>query len=423
MERRYEERKRELVEQAKIHPAVSRGALERLARFAEPFLSLLPRKEHRGNARTYVEGLMSDIERKNIESIAYRYDQDRMNLQRFIGWGAWDHAPLLRELARQVGEQIGEADGVIVFDPSGFKKCGAESVGVARQYLGRLGKVDNGQIAVYLGYASRREHALVDTRLFLPKEWARERKRRKKAGVPKAIRYRTRHELALEMLRDKGDLLPHGWIAGDDEMGRSTWFRRELRELSERYLLNVPSNTNIRDLDAPAPSYAGRGAPSKRPFERVDHWAAALPHDAWTRVDVRDGEKGPLEVEIVTTRVVARTERQGAVEELLVVTRSLDENGKGKYDYSLSNAPPETPRDELARVVKAEHRIEDCLRRAKSQAGLADYEVRTWTGWHHHQALSLIATWFLTRETRRGEKMDPGAHGPADPNHPGVAVA
>lgn len=425
MERRFEARKQELVDDAKIKSTVFNGAMDRLVQFAQPFIELLPRSEHKEHAQTYIGGLMSDLKQKNIESIAYRYDQDRMNLQRFIGWGSWDHAPLMQELARQVGTELGESDGVIVFDPSGFKKSGRDSVGVQRQWLGRIGKVDNGQVAVYMGYASRKEHALVGTRLYLPKEWARDRKRRKKCGVPKEIRFRTRHELALEMLHEEGTVLPHGWIAGDDEMGRSTRFRRDLRALGEQYLLNVPSNTGIRDLAGKRPPYGGHGARPKRPFERVDQWAAALPESAWTRVDVRDGEKGPLVVHIVKTRVVARTERKhrGATEELLVVTRSEEEHGKVKLDYSLSNAPVETPLEELARVVKAEHRIEDCIERAKGEAGLANYEVRNWTGWYHHQVLSLMATWFLIREKQRGKKMDAGHHGLADPNRPCVAAA
>ena len=131
------------------------------------------------------------------------------------------------------------------------------------------------------------------------------------------------------------------------------------------------------------------------------------------RIDVRDGEKGPLVLEMVKTRVMARTERgcRDAAEELLVVTRSVDECGNVKYDYYLSNGPADTPLDELARVVKAEHRIEDCLKRAKSEAGLCDYEVRTWAGWYHHQTFSLIALWFLILETRRGKKVYTGADG------------
>ena len=350
---------------------------------------------------------MSDLKRKNIESIAYGHDQDRRGLQRFIGSVPWDHRPLLEELARQVGSELGEDDGVIVLDSSGHRKCGNDSVGVQRQWLGRLGKVDNGQVGIYMGYASRKEHALVDTRLYLPKQWAKDKARRKRCGVPKNIRYQTRHELALDMLNNSGKYLPHAWIAGDDEMGRSSHFRRDLRALGEPYLLAVPSNTSIRDLDGLRPLYGGRGQPPKRAFQRVDRWRDSLPDDAWAQVDVRNVEKGPLVLEIVKRRVVARTERSwyDPVEELLIVTRSADESGKIKYDYHLSSANPDTSLDELARVVKAAHRVEDDLKRAKSEAGLSDYEVRTWAGWYHHQTLSLIATWFLILEARRGGKI------------------
>jgi len=266
---------------------------------------------------------------------------------------------------------------------------------------------------------------LADVRLYFPKEWAQDKTRRKKCGVPKKIRSQTRQELALEMLRHNGKYLPHAWIAGDDEMGRSSRFRRDLRDGGERYLLAVPSNSNIRDLASTPSAYAGRGPRPQPPFQRVDRWREALPEKAWTGIDVRDGEKGPLVLEIAATRVRARTERgrDAGAEELLVVTRSPDENGKIKYDYYLSNAPARTPLKELARVVKAEHRVEDALKRAKSEAGLSDYEVRTWAGWYHHQILSLIATWFLIRETRRGKKIHAGDDCAPDSRVVGSAVA
>ena len=416
MERRFEVRKRQLLAECRVAPEVFDAMMERLEDFAQPFVHSLWRSEQKQHAQTYLSGLLSDLQRKNAESIAYRFDQERRGLQRFIGPSPWDHQPLMRELARQVGKEIGQADGVVVFDPSGFQKKGDDSVGVARQWLGRLGKVENCQVGIYMGYASRQGHALVDLRLYLPEEWAKDKTRREACGVPKEIRFRTRQELALEMLADKGDLLPHAWVAGDDEMGRSTRFRRELRALDERYLLAVPSNTNIRDLEGESPPYRGRGPRPKPPFQRVDRWAVSLEEDAWTRLDVRDGEKRPMVVEIAKSRVVARTERSrtDAVEELLVVMRSVGEDGDVQHGYYLSNADPQTPLEELARVAKMEHRIEESIQRAKSEAGLADYEVRCWAGWHHHQALSLIATWFLALEASRGKKVDTGDHGSAD---------
>lgn len=416
MEARYEVRKQELLDECKVGPEIFAELTARLETFMAPFLESFCRRELHGHTRTYLRGLLSDLDHKNVESIAYRFGQDRLPLQRFIGWAEWDDAPLRTELVRQLGEQLGEADGVIVFDPSGFPKSGTESVGVARQWCGRLGKVENCQVAVYMGYVSRTEHALVDTRLYLPREWTQDKARCAKAGVPKdRRRHRTRHQLCLEMLDEHGLLLPHSWIAGDDELGRVYWFRRRLHTRGERYMLAIPSNILIRDLDSQSPAYSGHGRYPKRPWQRVDQWAGK--QDNWTPIDVRDGSKGPHLVEIVKRRVVARTpQRQEGHPEVLLVIRYRDRDNQAvvKVDYYLSNGRPETPLAEFARVAKAEHRIEECLERGKSEAGLADYEVRNWTGWHHHQTLSLLATWFLVTETRRGKKMDTIDHAAAD---------
>jgi SRSO17 transposase len=416
MERRFQIRLDELKASAVVDPEVFADVLSRLKTFVQPFARLLQRSEQAKHAETYVAGLVSPLDRKNVEAIAYFHDDDRMELQRFIGQSPWDHRPLLTELAQEVGTELGEADSVLVFDPSAFPKKGRESVGVQRQWCSRLGKVENCQVGVYLAYVARDEHALVDVRLYLPAEWAKDKKRRKKAGVPKEIRFRTRHELALEMLRANGPLLPHAWVAGDDEMGRSTRFRRDLRDMREPYLLAVPSNTLVRDLDAQPPPYAGRGRRPQVPFGRVERWCGKLPEGAWTTLEVRDGAKGPLCVEAVKARVQAKTDqRRAGPEETLFVVRERQADGSWKHDYYLSNAALPTPLAEFARVAKAEHRIEECFQRAKSEAGLAHYEVRTWEGWHHHQTLSLMATWFLTQEARRGKKMDPGDYRSPDP--------
>lgn len=189
MDRRFAVRKAAMLAECEVSPQVFSGVTERLAKFVEPFAALLSRAEQRTHAADYVTGLMSDLERKNVESIAYRHDQDRAPLQHFIGCAVWDHRPLLMELARQVGEDLGEEDGVIVFDPSGFPKRGKQSVGVARQWCGRLGKVDNCQVAVYMAYVSRLDQVLVNTRLYLPREWTGDSARRKAAGVPKKVRF------------------------------------------------------------------------------------------------------------------------------------------------------------------------------------------------------------------------------------------
>lgn len=423
MGQRYEVRKGELLAGCEVKPELFEGVRERLRKFVEPFAERLRRVEQRRYALQYVEGLLSDLESKNAEGIAYLHGLDRKTMQHFIGESPWDTAPLVDELARQVGGEIGEEDGVIVIDPSAHEKKGGESVGVKRQWNGRLGKVDNCQVGIYLGYASRKEHALVDERLFLPEEWAKGARRRRKCGVPEEVRFRTRHELALEQLREHRKRLPHAWVAGDDEMGRPAWFRASLRGMREQYLLGAPANTTVRDLQGRAPRWSGTGRRPKRPLEQMKAWAAHRPASAWTEIEVRQGEKGPIVVECLKRRVQARTdERRIGPEELLFVTR--ERTGETvRHDYYLGDAPPETPLKELARVAKAEHRIEECLERAKGEAGLSDYEVRTWAGWHHHQVLALMAVWFLTRHTSWGKKADAGDHGPAGQDRDRVAAA
>ena len=410
MDRRYEARLADMLSQAQVSPDLVDGLLERLDVFISPFAATLTEPEQQRHAAEYVTGLLSKLEHKTGEGIAYLHDQERQGIQKFIGHVAWDHQPLLTILARQVGEELGEKEGVIVFDPSGFPKKGTKSVGVARQWCGRLGKVENCQVGVYMAYASRKEHAITNVRLYLPEEWAKDRARRNEAGVPRSIKFQTRHELALAMLDEQGSLLPHAWVAGDDEMGRPASFRQALRDRGERYLLAVPSNTTIRDLEATPPEYAGRGRPPKSPFVRVDRWCAALPESAWTRLDVRDGEKGPLVVDAVKRRVQSRAPSRGAgPEEVLFITRERQADGTLKHDYYLSNGESGTPLLEFGRVAKLAHRIEECLERGKGEAGLADYQVRNWIAWHHHQTLSLLAAWFLNQETRRGKNPDTGA--------------
>ena len=414
MERRFQVRLDELREDAQVPPRLLDDLLPRLETFLQPFVVALETPERRTNAQQYVQGLLADLKSKDVESIAYLHDRERQGLQKFMGQTDWDHRPPVDELVRQIADQLGQSDGVLICDPSAFAKKGTASVGVQRQWCGRLGKIENCQVGLYLGYSSGRGEALADFRLYLPKEWARRKRRRKKAGVPEDIRFRTRHELFLEMLDERGPQLPHAWISGDDEMGRCSWFREQLRTREECYLLAVPCNTLVRDLKTPTPPSNGPGRQRRVPLTRVDQWCAALPATAWQSIEVRDAEHGPVVVEVVWTLVQARGEgRLSDVAEWLVVFRERQGDGSWKHDYLLSNAALDTPLREFARVFKAQHRIEECLKRAKGEAGLADYQLRTWPGWHHHQTLSLLAAWFLTRETRRGKKMDPGVDGAA----------
>jgi SRSO17 transposase len=337
---------------------------------------------------------------------------------------------LITVLVGEVGERLGEPDGILAFDPSSFPKRGTHSVGVKRQWCGHRGKVDTCQVGVFMGYVCGHEHALLDFRLSLPEEWARDEPRRQACHVPKEVRYHTRHAQCLEMLDAWGDQVPHGWVTGDDELGRHTRFRHDLRERGERYVLGVPCTTTMRDLEAPLPEYAGRGRRPKAPWQSVTAWRQSLPGDVWTHLTVRDGEKGPGEIEMVRRRVQTRIERKrSGPEEWLVVTRrpladdrtlepkaspdATDQDARYRHQYYLTPTcvsevelkPPSLA--ELARVIKAGACIEASFKRGKGEVGMDEYQVRTWEGWHHHMALSLMAVWFLIGETHQGQQLTP----------------
>jgi SRSO17 transposase len=394
MDAGFSARRREIEQDAKITEGCLAGANQRLEIFLRPFGALLPRSETRENALVFVRGLLSDLHRKNTESIAYRFGRKRDALQSFIGESPWDHKPLLIELAKQTAKTIGEDDGILAFDPSGFEKDGKKSAGVARQWLGRFGKVDNGQVGTFLAYVTRKEYALVGAKLFIPQEWTDDPARCERARIPKDEYevHKTRHEHCLEMLDEQGALLPHAWVTGDDELGRSSWFRRSLRERNEQYCLAVPSDTNVRDLDN-VPEYTDSGAPPQDEFVRVDHLREQLAAVDWTEIDVCDGEKHPLKMKLAVFHVLAKTERgkhgSGDSEWLIIVGRPAGKVVK-RDDY-LSNAKSGTTWYEFARAILGSHRVEDGFRRAKSECGLAEYEVQSWTGWHHHVTLCLRA--------------------------------
>ena len=254
MAARYAFRKSPLLDACQVASARFEQVIPRLSTFMKPFVSIFQGQAADQHAKTSVCGLLSNVEHKNIASMASRLGQSRLPLQGFIGWDTWDEAPLREELRGPVARHLGQGEGVLVCAPAGLPTSGRESVGVARPWGGRLGTVENCHVALSLGSVSSKGPTLVDTRLSLPKAWTKDTARLDKAGGPKASRaYRTRHQLALEMLAEHGASLPHRWIAGDDEMGRPSWFRRRLAALDERSLLTIPSNTAIRALETPLP--------------------------------------------------------------------------------------------------------------------------------------------------------------------------
>src|SRR5262247_2318806 len=387
------QRQEALLRDCIVSPDMFNHMVDRLRDFVVPYQHALGTEASQRNVHLSLVGLLSHLDGKNAETIATFVDVERLVIQAFIGTAPWDHRPLIQVLVGQVVERLGEPDGIIAFDPSSFPKRGTHAVGVKRQWCSHRGKVDNCQVGVFMGYVSRHDHALLDFRLSLPEEWARDAQRRAECHVPPEVRYHTRHEQCLEMLDAWGEQVPHGWVTGDDELGRHTRFRHALRERSERYVLGVPCNTTVRDLEAPLPAYAGRGRPPKAPWQSVTQWRQGLDAESWTHLTVRDGEKGPVAIELVRRRVQTRLERKRTgPQEWLVVTRgpltddsmlatqasreACEQDTRYGYRYDLT--PPQTPTSELeepslaelARVIKAGGGMEASCQRGKSEAGM-----------------------------------------------------
>ena len=286
------QRREALVRDCIVSPDVFTSMVERLGDFVVPYQDALETETSQRHVHRYLQGLLSHVDRKNAEEIAALVDVERQVIQDFIGTAPWDHRPLIEVLVAQVIERLGEPDGVIAFDPSSFPKRGTHSVGVKRQWCGHRGKVDNCQVGVFMGYVSRHDHALLDFRLSLPQEWARDAQRRQACHVPEDVSYRTRPEQCLDMLDLWGAQVPHSWVVGDDELGRHTRFRYDLRERGERYVLGVPCTTTIRDLEVLFAHVSRARTTAEAPMASGDRLAESTPPGGVDAVDgARWGER------------------------------------------------------------------------------------------------------------------------------------
>jgi SRSO17 transposase len=390
----------ELLADATLTAAAVRHCQEHLTQFLQRYLPWFYRQEQRDLATLVIQGRLSGLERKTSEPIAIQAGHPRKPVQHFVGAGLWDDEAVMTELRRHVAAELGDPEAVLIVDGSSFPKKGTASCGVDRQWCGRLGKVDHCQVGVFLAYAAPGGHAPLDRRLYLPEAWAADRKRREQTHVPKEVVFQEKWRIALDLVERSGADVPHGWVAGDDEFGRATEFRAHLRLRHEGYVLDVPSNTLVREM-------AERPGGGRSPFERAEVWAARQPAGRWKTITLRAGEQGPLKVRALKRRVQTKDE-DGRVgpSETLVVLRSL--GPEGRTWYALSNARREERLARLARVHGERHRVEEVLQEGKGEVGLGHYEVRSWVGWHHHMTLALLALWFLTLERRRLGKKNPG---------------
>lgn len=375
--------------------------VEDLAKRIEPFLQrylpLFQRSEQRSNARHILEGKLSSLSRKTAEPIAHHLGVRREVLQDFLGVSPWDDQLILAEIRQHVAEVWNDPNGVLMGDGSGFPKKGEHSCGVKRQYCGRLGKVENCQIGIFLGYACRCGHTLLTHRLFLPKEWANDQQRREKTGVPEEVVYKETWQIFLDQVDECKDV-PHSWVTADAEFGRVYQCRKGLRDREERYVVDVRNDMLIRDLRATPPERKGkRGPHPKQPWQSIEAWTEEQPPTAWTRIEIRGGEKGPLLVEAAETQVQTRDGKRVGEQERLVVIRTRN-NPDAKTWSALSNAVESVPLVDVVWAHAQRYWEEAGLHDGKSEVGMAHYEVRGWRGWHHHMTMSLLALWFLDRE-------------------------
>lgn len=390
--------------------------------FLERYAPLFGRDQAQDHANRFVQGLLLGGDRRSVENIAEAIDGCVVrSLQKFIAQSPWSDADLLEELQRHVTEVLGDPDAALNVDETGFPKKGTKSVGVKRQYAGCLGRTDNCQIGVCVNYRSAAGHTLVDRRLFLPQEWADDACRREEAGVPETVVFRTKPELALEMVQQAVDGgLPFRWVTADSVYGDSPTFVQGVRALGKWYVVDTSADARVwltEPVVIPAGTKGARGRATSQPRvttkpERVDEVVARLPAKAWKRMVVGEGSQGPRWYEYAYLWVWFSEEGLPSGPERLLVRRSLEQQSEVKYHRC--NAPVEVPLEKLAGVRGGHWSVEQSFEAAKGECGLDEYETRGWLGWHHHTALSLLALWFLGLQKRRlGEKRaaDDGARG------------
>ena len=388
------------------------------------FAPLFGRREARDHSRHYLQALLVQSgERRNAENLSETVPASARVMQRFLAESPWDDDTVIGRLQEYLGPRLGHPEAVWVLDGSDFPKQGRKSVGVARQYCGRLGKVANCQAGMFLAYVSLQGRALVDKRLYLPESWTSDTDRCAAAGVPEESRnYRSKTKLALEMLERalaRGHLKA-GWVAGDDAFGMSPSFRERLAALGMRYVLDVPGGTTVWPLEPAwtSPEYQGSGRPRKPRLKggqrrTMVERSAELPEEAWREITVAEGSQGPRSYQFSAQRVRSTSKRKPGEIHWAVYRRNRDGS---EPRYYLSNAPEDTSLETLAYVGGSRWRIETEFETEKSDVGLDEYETRTpyqvrgrlWAGWHHHVALCLLGGAFLlSLQQAWGEKDAP----------------
>jgi SRSO17 transposase len=346
------------------------AALEALSdRLAPRFVRAEPRRR----ALAYLRGLLAPLERKNGWQLAEAAgDATPDGVQDFLARMRWDADAVRDDLRAYVVEHLGEPDAVLVLDETGFIKKGEKSAGVQRQYSGTAGRIENCQIGVFLGYASRHGQALIDRALYLPERWTRDAVRCAAAGIPNGLTLTTKPQLGLAMLdRALAAGVPFAWLTGDSVYGADHRIRRRLEARQRGYVLTVTSGQRLGLVP-------------------VETWLAKVRSDGWRRLSAGEGAKGPrlYDWAYLPYRGAAPGWRMG-----LLIRRSIAK--PDDLTYYLTHAPEGTPLARLVRVAGMRWTIESCFEAGKGEVGLDEYEVRSWTGWHRHITLAMMAHAYL----------------------------
>ncbi len=397
-----------------------RAAARRVIRWHRRFAGWFGRREAQEHSEIYLRGLLSNVRRKNVEAVALRFaggkdgcaagEKDVVALQGFITESPWQWAPIQAEIQAVFAEEFIPSTaqwslGVVgVLDESGFPKQGSESVGVAPQYCGRLGKTANCQVGVFLVGVTPAGTALLDHQLFLTEAWAKDRQRRKKTHVPKEVTFQTKPEIAADMVRRTLDAghVRFSWIVGDALYGDSGKLLDALEALGQRYVLDVKANTVVWTEDPAGRKSICKGSKRRareggwrQPGVRaVREIAADLPDEAWQPIKLREGSKGPLIYEYYRLRGWAVRRRRTGPPIWVLLKRSLTD--PREVTYHVSNADETTSLEEIALAAGSRWHVEEFFHDAKRHLGMADYETRAWTSWHHHMSLVALAHLYVT---------------------------
>jgi SRSO17 transposase len=400
-------------------PSDVEGFMDELWEFQSAFHDCFTRSEPRAHFFDYMVGQLSPLERKSIEPMALRIGGGIVRgLQRFLSDVAWDEEQMLWNYHQLVAEAMGEPDGILMFDETGFVKKGKDSAGVARQYCGTLGKVENCQVGVFAGYASRQGYALVDKRLFLPAGWFTEvyAARRAKCQVPPEVTFQSKPQLAATMLRSiaRAGLLPFKYVVADCLYGNSPDFLDAVDAcVGITTFMAIPADTRCwlqrprtedrtyiykGDVHSKRVVVAPRSAPSA-----VAAVAASLPASSWYQRTVSEGTKGPIVYAFARQRVTLCKEGLPERPVWLVIKRTL--GPEPAYSYYTSNAPASTPLSTFVWLSGVRWAVEQCFEEGKTELGMAHYEVRKYPGWHHHMLTTMLAHFFLWHlKLRLGKK-------------------